>query len=214
MLMEPYRPYKPARKKKKPVLLLLFLGVGIGFGAGSLINMRLDVLEAQRLAVPEVVPPVPAKEMRDTFARLTFKSETEVVEIAGTPVIAYIREKAVSWYYEGHEVTFVDGVVRKVDRLPPNIMKDKIATARINNGIEPQGLPIKRREILTPIRAQFLARQRTMGQIRDEFGPPTTKEVVDGREIWRYLDLVKENGNYVPFTIRFTGDLVATTAFK
>lgn len=209
----PYQPRKSPARKRSP-LKILAIGSLAGFGiavVAHLIDRRLEVLSARNQPAP-VVEIHRAADPRDTFARLMFKTETEVVALAGSPDARYVSGENISLYYSsGHEVAFIDDEVLDVSLKTPEEIADKIATAKLHGGVAPPTVFIKRRELYTPFRANLRARERTMDEIRSEFGEPSMREIISGREVWTYLDLVEENGEFIPLTIRFHGDIVAIT---
>lgn len=167
-------------------------------------------------------PPVAAADLAagdNPFDRVSFKSESEVLALVGPPAAKLVEEDRIRWYYLDQylnqfgemacpELHFMDGEVRAVVYYPPPVMADHIETARLLGGVRRSPASGSRARTFTYDEAYELAQGRSRAEIAEVFGEPTSKRVIEGREIWQYDDLVHAADGPYLFAIAFEGDRV------
>lgn len=160
--------------------------------------------------------PSPVKKPDDLTFQLAAKTPDQVEKILGKPTAIYRQQDHESWYYQRPstgpdgsriypEVRFVDGQVRSVNHWDQAAMKDKLNTARLNDGVEP--LAAERTRTLELDEFHKLAFGKSQDEVLNNLGQPDNKKVVGEREVWQYNGIVKLKDGPMTMTIEFEDDV-------
>jgi len=176
-----------------------------------------EAKEESRAAEPAAAAQLDAYadvDWHDDTRKLHFKTEDEVLDIAGWPDATYEMPDRLCWYYdvevardigkEGKypEVQFLEGEVRFILLWSQQTILDKIATAELNDGRQPD--PVEREEPMTMERVTALAGSAaSMAEVVDTLGEPDLKRMEGETEIWQYHDASWTEQQGVSYNLSF-----------
>ncbi len=181
--------------------IFIVLGLVAGGGLAFSLNWVGKRSQAKKETGSQAAQPQ-ANPSPDTS--LLFKKEEDAIAALGEPDIRYQRDDRLSLIYsrpapnrpdEGcPDVQIMNGEIRFIINYPCDTMPDRIATAKLNNGVEPK--PIENRSQHMTFEQAFAAVKVGAGQdsLLRVLGEPDDKRISQGREIWQYDTLIVENG--------------------